>query len=163
VFFVYSPIAPVTAIFLLFCFILVESGYRYQFVHCYPRDKGLDTGGILWRHFIHFTLASMVIAQLTLIGFLALKQSNYAGPALGPLLALTVLFIMYINSKHSHVSKFLPTRDCMLKDSENAAGGIFPQCLPKDAYLQPSLRKKVEMPDYSENGDEAGNEMENDE
>jgi hypothetical protein len=43
VFFVYSATAPVTSIFLLFCFILNESGYRYQFIHNYPRP--FDTGG----------------------------------------------------------------------------------------------------------------------
>jgi len=110
----------------------------------------------MWRSFIHFTLASMVIAQLTLIGFLALKQSKYAGPAIGPLLAITILFIVYINSKHSHVSEFLPTRDCMKKDAENLVDGEADMSFGKDAYLQPSLQNKVEMPNYSKE-DEYGN------
>ena len=58
VFFVYSTIAPVTSFFLCFCFILTESGYRYQFIHNYPRN--FETGGVLWKDFIKFVLASMV-------------------------------------------------------------------------------------------------------
>lgn len=58
VFFVYSSIAPVIPIFLFFCFLLCESGYRYQFIHNYPR--AFETGGALWRGFLQFVLASMV-------------------------------------------------------------------------------------------------------
>lgn len=62
VFFVYCSIAPVTTIFLYFCFLLCESGYRYQFIHNYPR--AFETGGAMWRGFIHFVLASMVRPSL---------------------------------------------------------------------------------------------------
>lgn len=61
-FFVYSSIAPVTPIFLCFCFYLCESGYRYQFIHNYPR--AFETGGVLWKGFIKFILASMVSGRL---------------------------------------------------------------------------------------------------
>jgi Calcium-dependent channel, 7TM region, putative phosphate len=146
--FVYSPIAPITSIILCFCFVLLESGYRYQFMHNYPR--GLDTGGRLWKHFIAFTLAGMVVAQLTLIGLLALKQSQFAGPALGPLLATTILFIMFINAKHGTVSEYLPTRDCILRDSENTAEGPMDMDFVKGAYLQPSLQNKAVQPEYED-------------
>jgi hypothetical protein len=99
VFFVYAPIAPVTTFFLYLCFIILESGYRYQFIHNYPRP--FDTGGKLWLVFIQFTLACMLISQLTLIGLLILKKSVFAGPAMGPLMAVTILFVIFINRKHA--------------------------------------------------------------
>ena len=43
IFFVYAVIAPITTFVLLFCFILLEAGYRYQFFHNYP--LAFDTGG----------------------------------------------------------------------------------------------------------------------
>lgn len=150
VFFVYSPIAPVSCVFLCFCFILCERGYRHQFIHNYPR--AFDTGGRMWKYFIAFTLASMVVAQLTLIGLLALKKNLYAGPALGPLLGITVLFIIYINAKHAVVSEYLPTRDCILKDSENSMERPLNMGFVKGAYLQPSLQNKPVVPDYNDNG-----------
>jgi len=88
VFLVYATIAPVTSFFLCFCFILLESGYRFQFIHNYPR--AYDTGGKLYYSFIQFTLASIIIAQLTVVGLLILKQNKFAGPALGPLIAITI-------------------------------------------------------------------------
>jgi len=62
VYFVYAPIAPVTPVFLCFCFLLCESGYRYQFIHNYPR--AFETGGVMWRGFIKFVLAAMVRCRL---------------------------------------------------------------------------------------------------
>jgi hypothetical protein len=98
----------------------------------------------------------MVIAQLTLIGVLILKQSPYAGPLLGPLLAITVLFIIYINSRPSVVAEYLPTRDCILKDSENAAEGAPDLDFLKEVYLQPSLQSQsIRLrPDFDESVDD---------
>ncbi len=146
--FVYNAIAPVTSFFLLVCFFLTESGYRYQFIHNFPRAN--DTGGELWRYFFAFVLAGMVISQLTLLGLLALKQSRFASPAVIPLLVITMLFILFLNREHSSVSKFLPTRDCILKDSENHAEGEMDMEFVRNAYLQPSLQNKAVMPDYEE-------------
>lgn len=150
--FVYGAIAPVTSFFLFFCFILIESGYRYQIIHNYPR--GYDSGGRIWKHFIGFILVAMIVSQLTLIGLLALKQSRYAGPALGPLLAVTCLFTMFLNAQHSTVSEYLPTRDCILKDSENTAEGVLDMDFVKGAYLQPSLQDELVKPDYEDDDDD---------
>jgi hypothetical protein len=142
-----------SSIFLCFCFLLLESGYRYQLIHNFP--KAHDTGGRLWKFFIKFTLASMVVAQLTLIGVLALKQSHYAGPAIGPLLAMTLLFILFLTDQHDRVSEFLPTRDCILRDSENAFDGASSNMgFVRNAYLQPSLRNDPIQPEYEEEEEE---------
>lgn len=143
VFFVYSAISPITSFFLLACFILTEAGYRYQFIHNYPRS--FDTGGQLWKHFIGFILAIMVIAQVTLVGLLALKKSQYASPGVLPLLAITVLFIFFINHQHVTVAKHLPTRNCILLDSENNAERDMDMNFVKGEYLQPSLQNKVDL------------------
>lgn len=149
--FVYQPIAPITSVFLLFCFLLIESGYRYQLIHNYPVEY--DTGGQLWRYWIRFTLVSMVVAQLTLIGALVLKQSTYAGPALGPLLAITILFILYINAKHAVICEYLPTRECIIVDNERNEtddGGVLDMSFAINAYLQPSLKGNVVVPNLDE-------------
>jgi hypothetical protein len=46
VFFVYNAISPVVSFFLLTCFVLIEAGYRYQFIHNYPRSFGEYLFGI---------------------------------------------------------------------------------------------------------------------
>jgi hypothetical protein len=137
VYFVYATIAPVTSIFIYPCFYLMEWGYRFQYIHNYPR--AFDTGGRMWRFFMHFVLCSLLIAILTLIGVLLLKESVYAAPALGPLLAINIMFIIFINGKHSSVSEFLPSRDCVLHDSRFMDEGKSYDFV-QDAYLQPALR-----------------------
>ena len=149
---VYAVIAPFTACALLFCFLLLEAGYRYQFIHNYP--IAFDTGGKLWFTFVQFVLASLLISEITLAGLLTLKQSKYAGPAIGPLIVITVMFIMYINSRHSHVMKFLPTKDCIRKDKEHAKQGSTDYTFCKGEYLQPSLKKYREDPHYEDFEDE---------
>lgn len=147
VFFVYATIAPVTSFFLLFCFVLMESGYRYQFIHNYPRAS--DTGGRLWRFFVEFTMASMIIAELTLLGMLLLKQSFYTMPAMLPLIAITGLFIIFISREFNHVISYLPTRDCAINDSRRRQDGESLDFL-RGAYLQPALKNHVVEPDYEE-------------
>jgi len=75
VFLVYSTIAPVTSFFLCFCFILTESGYRYEFIHNYPRN--FETGGVLWKDFIKFVLGSMVS---TVCGMCGMHSLHYCCP-----------------------------------------------------------------------------------
>lgn len=146
VFFVYSTIAPISSFFLLFCFLILEVGYRYQFIHNYPRE--FETGGKIWMHFIYFVLTCMIIAQFTLIGLLILKQSVYAGPAMGPLVALTILFVIYVNSELAHVSQHLPTYKCVEIDTKRKDSDFCISSLCRDAYLQPSLRDPHVEPDY---------------
>lgn len=155
VFFVYAAIAPTTSFFLYFCFILLESGYRYQYFHNYPR--AFDTGGKLWLTFIQFTFACMIISQLTLIGLLVLKQSAFAGPAMGPLLAITILFIIFINGEHIVVTRNLPTRDCLLLDQKNTEAGLDDDYFGRGKYLQPALNAEAIEPNF-EDSDEADEE-----
>jgi calcium permeable stress-gated cation channel len=87
VFFVYAVIAPVVAFVTVICFTMLESGYRYQFFHNYPRAN--DTGGLIWASFVYFVFGSIIIAQLTLVGLLILKQSKFASPVIIPLIVVT--------------------------------------------------------------------------
>jgi hypothetical protein len=83
----------------------------------------------------------MLIAQLTLVGLLLLKQSKYAGPAIGPLIFITILFVIYINAKHKTVTHYLPSRDCVEIDHANAQAGNTDFSFVKGEYLQPALRR----------------------
>lgn len=146
VFFVYATIAPITSFFLFVCFLILESGYRYQFIHNYPRS--FDTGGRLWMHFIHFVLASMLISQFTLVGLLSLKKNKFAAPAMGPIIAMTILFTIYINSRHAKVTKFLPTYNSMKIDERDQKLLLDPN-FAKGLYLQPALQHPTTEPDFN--------------
>jgi Calcium-dependent channel, 7TM region, putative phosphate len=60
--------------FLLLCFLLLESGYRYHFIHNVKPTP--DSGGKLWPGFIRVLIASQLIGQCTLFGLLVLKRTG---------------------------------------------------------------------------------------
>jgi len=68
VLFVYSTISPLVNWFCLFFFLLLKSVYLHQFLFNFPNIP--DTGGEIWLYFMHVLLICVVIAQLTLMGFL---------------------------------------------------------------------------------------------
>jgi hypothetical protein len=113
-------------------------------MHNYP--VAFDTGGQLWYDFLHFILASILIAQVTLVGYLILKQSKYAGPALGPLIFLTVLFVLFISKHHKYVTRYLPSRNCLEIDGE---AGNTDFTFVKGEYLQPALRRLYAEPEVA--------------
>ena len=80
----------------------------------------------------------MIIAQLTLIGLLLLKECVYATPVLGLLIGITLLYIAFVNGKHAQVSEHLPSRDCVIHDSRFADEGRSFDFV-SGAYLQPAL------------------------
>ena len=145
VFFVYSTIAPITCVFLFFCFLICESGYRYHFIHNHAPTP--DSGGKLWQGFIQVLLASMIIGQCTLFGLLILKSTVWALPALAPLGVLTVLFIIYTIPKRNHVATHLPTLKCVTVDKKNKEDGITISQFAAHEYLQPALKAEPLWPE----------------
>ena len=132
VFFVYSTIAPITSIFLMFCFLVCESGYRYHFIH--NNHTNSDSGGQLWKGFIHVLTCSILVGQVTLIGLLLLKTCFYAVPAVSPLIAITILFMVFVAPKKLLVAENLPSMTCVELDRD------FKVAFERDIYLQPALQ-----------------------
>ena len=138
VFFVYSCLAPVSNFFLLVMFFLMESGYRYQFYNNYPPTP--DSGGQLWIGFFHILQACVIVAELTLLGFLLLKQSFYAVPFLVPLLVFSCLFIYYLNNYQLQVAKHLPSSTCIKVDKKRLLRDF---SFAKSVYLQPCIAEAI--------------------
>lgn len=146
--FVYAVIAPITSVFLLLCFLICESGYRYHFVHSqkpYP-----DSGGKLWQGMINVLMASMIIGQCTLFGLLILKKTVYALPTLAPLGVITVLYMIFTVPKRNHVATFLPTLKCVAIDKKNEEEGITVSQFAAKEYLQPALKAQPMWPEGME-------------
>lgn len=143
VFFVYTVVAPICNFCLVICFLLLESGYRYQFYHNYPKTP--DSGGKLYKKFIHMIYSAMLIAQLTLIGLLLLKRSFYAVYGFGPLLAMTVLFICYVSSTKSYATKYLPSLECKRLDRHRQETSGMDFGFLREQYLQPSIKEATQQ------------------
>ena len=153
VYFVYPPIAPITCVFLALCFGVCETGYRYHFIH--NMRPSPDSGGQIWTSFVWVILVSMLIGQLTLIGLMTLKKNLYTLPALAPLMAMTVLYMILIVPKRSAVSKFLPTNICAELDRKHGSTHTGSNMsvideFGKEQYLQPALKNPKVYPEEEE-------------
>jgi len=148
VFFVYATISPITSVFMFFCFLICETGYRYHIIHNIPPDP--DSGGKLWQGFVHVLMVAMLIGQSTLFGMLALKKTVYALPALAPLGVITLIFIIYAVPKRIYVATHLPTLLCVEVDKRNEEAGIHISQIAAKEYLQPALRAVPVFPEGME-------------
>ncbi|KAL3922786.1 MAG: hypothetical protein SGILL_002017, partial [Bacillariaceae sp.] len=147
VFFVYAAISPITCVFLLGCFLILESGYRYLFIHDYSTSP--DSGGRIWGGFVQIMFTGMIIGQLTLLGVLILNQAFYAIPALVPLVILTILFIIYVHPVKMHVARNLPAITCLEVDKldEGKENDRSNYDFLRGKYLQPALTQPIVAPD----------------
>ena len=149
VIFVYAPISPITSVFLLGCFLILESGYRYLFIHNYSTSP--DSGGRIWAGFVVLMFAGIIIGELTLIGLLILNSAFYAVPALVPLIVITILFIIYVHPVKMHVAKNLPAIMCLDVDRADPEADNDPltYSFVQGKYLQPALTQPLVFPDES--------------
>ena len=145
VYFVYATIAPITCFFMGVCFLAMGAGYRHQLVYIYPTFP--DSGGKLWTSFFGIVPVCMIIAQITIVGLLALKKAAVASLMMFPLIVITILFTVYIHQKHFKMTEHLPARECIALDLKNNAAGEMDCGFLRGMYIQPELRDKEILPE----------------
>lgn len=99
----------------------------------------------MWLSFIKTVQFSMIVAQLTLFGFLALKRTALVIPLLVPLLIMNILFQWYISQKHNQVATFLPSHECIEVDRKNNINGPMDYSFLVDQFKQPQLKAKEDV------------------
>jgi hypothetical protein len=92
-------------------------------------------------------MASMLIGELTLVGLLVLKKTVYALPALTPLIAITILFMIFVIPKRNQVASHLPTMLCVEWDKKNREQESAAAQFTAQKYLQPALQAQSIYPD----------------
>jgi Calcium-dependent channel, 7TM region, putative phosphate len=150
VMFVYTTISPLVNWLCMILFIFVGSVYRYQFVFNYPKTP--DSGGKIWLHFMRTIFACILIAQLALLSFLALRGSEIAALCMLPLLIVTCIFISHVNEYYCKLGEFLPAKECLSQDMANDDDDMdYNEFL--NTYKNPSLMARFEdvnwMPNQS--------------
>ena len=115
-----------------------------QFIFIYPTKP--DSGGKLWVKFMNLVPVCLLIAELTIVGFLAMKTSPIASGLMIPLLVLTILWAIYMKQKHFKATNYLPGCDCVDVDQKNNLEGPMDMSFLKGLYIQPELRDKELYP-----------------
>jgi Calcium-dependent channel, 7TM region, putative phosphate len=122
VLFVYSTISPLINWFCCIFFLFLGSVYRHQFIYNYPNTP--DSGGVMWLMFMAVVLACIVIAELTLWGFLGIKKAGVAISTMIPLMVMTALFIVYLIQNFFSLGQYLPAHTGLGQDLDNAEAGV---------------------------------------
>ena len=101
---VYAPLAPLLTYFTGLYFLVAEVVQRRQAL--YIHDPFLESQAMFWPQLYDFVLAACLIAQITLLGVLSLKESPAAAAVL-PLILATIVAFNYISRRMSGESKYL--------------------------------------------------------
>jgi len=143
---VYCPLYPLAPLVTAICFQVMGSVCRHQFIYIYPTKP--DSGGKFLVNFVQFILLAMFLAQLTIVGMLALNKAPTQVALYIPLLCITVLFILYMQQLHFRVARYLPTHACL---EEDLARGENPDLsFLHGTYIQPALAaERNSQPDPS--------------
>uniref|UniRef100_A0A7S4JEF4 CSC1/OSCA1-like 7TM region domain-containing protein n=1 Tax=Odontella aurita TaxID=265563 RepID=A0A7S4JEF4_9STRA len=141
--FVYSVLAPITIFVMGGAFLLFSMCYRHQLFFVYSTEN--DSGGLLFVHFARLVVACMIFAEITLMGVLLLQKGAVAGPAMLPLIIITVLFNMYMKQQHYRVTENMPSILCVEEDVSNI--GEIDLDFVKGEFLQPALQTRYLQPD----------------
>jgi hypothetical protein len=149
--FVYTTISPLVNWFCVFLFLFASCVYRYQFVFNYPDTP--DSGGEMWLYFVRVILACILIAQLTLVGFLGLKESAIGVGLMIPLVVVTCLFMIYLGQRHFRIGKHLPAQACLSQDLANQDDDVDYEEF-RNQYKNPSLMARFLDADW-----DSGKEM----
>jgi len=161
VLYVYSAMTPIINWFTLVLFLFAGSVYRHQFIYIYPNTP--DSGGQMWLIFMNVQLICIIIAQVTLLAFLTIKQSWWA-VAMIPLLVIQSLFIVYLHQRHFKIGAVLPAYTALEQDLENTEKSVDFSVF-KDEYVHPALKEPFLDADWDagkfEDKEEDDNSVEN--
>ena len=94
--------------------------------------------------FVGIILNCMMVAQVTVLGVLGLKEGPVAAPLIIPIIVVTAFFKSYINQRHFKSMECLPTHECHRKD---ASSDFYITESFEDLYVQPELLVKEAFPE----------------
>lgn len=153
VMFVYSAISPLVNWFCFFFFLMLRSVYRHEFIFNLPSTP--DSGGQNWIHFMRILLICIFISQLTLMGFLTLKEFAISIPLMAPLLVITCLCTLYLHQRHFSKGQYLAGSTCAQQDAENDEEGVDFTAF-RDEYKNPAMLSRYVEVDWDSGRQERG-------
>lgn len=153
----FAPIAPLTCYFTGLYFFVADVVYRRQVLFVYkPMFFAL---GAYWPRMYKFLIVALVVAQLTLIGLLSLKNAPAQIVLVVGLITVVLLFNHYMMLLFPRVAKHLSVTECARLDALRAQRDRRATFSFLDnVYHQPAMSEKVPLqPDYRLIGDESEN------
>ncbi|URE20979.1 hypothetical protein MUK42_24901 [Musa troglodytarum] len=134
---VYAVVTPVLLPFILVFFAFAFLMYRHQIINVYNQEY--ESAGAFWPHVHGRIIASLLIAQLLLLGLLSTKKAANSTPLLIILPILTIWFHKYCKSRFEPAFRKCPLEEAMEKDIMEKASepNLNLKAYLADAYLHP--------------------------
>lgn len=136
--FVYAAIAPFLSLLAVPFFVVVYLMYKYQLLFVYI--NAYQSGGFMWYAVFDYSMLSLLMGSLTLLCYLAIRQTYTSGPfyALLPLPVLVAYFWRLCNARFKG-----PTRSLALERAMEIDAEVTPDTVAKDfdvkLFRQPAL------------------------
>ncbi|WOL05581.1 hypothetical protein Cni_G14310 [Canna indica] len=148
---VYAVVTPVLLPFIVVFFAFAFLVYRHQIINVYNQEY--ESAGAFWPHVHGRIVASLLIAQLLLLGLLSTKKAASSTPLLIILPILTIWFHRYCKTRFESAFRKYPLEEAMEKDIMERASepNLDLKAYLADAYLHPifhsfdDVEEKVEI------------------
>ncbi|ETV78076.1 hypothetical protein, variant [Aphanomyces astaci] len=142
----FCPMSPVLCYFAYGFFVVSDVVFRRQLLFVY--NPALNSTGLCWHPMYNFVIASLVVAQLTLLGVLSLKKAPGPVVAAAVLPFLTLFAHVNILNLYPRTATYLPLLDCVRIDQHRRYGHHITD-FPKDNYVQPAMLARTPLqPEY---------------
>jgi len=137
----YATIAPVILPFAALFFVLAFVVYKHQCIHVFASKY--ESGGLLFPVACHRLLVGLLFAELTLIGYMSLREGYAQATLLTPVLFYTYNHMQYFHNQYQIPSMYLTLERAQDIDKhEKNVADVF----DSDAYRQPILREHSAEP-----------------
>jgi len=148
-----SPcILPVGSIYFLFALIV----YKKQFLAVF--SPSYEGGGLMFSFVCNRTLIGLICGQISLMGYMLIKQGLYPLIIILPLPFITLQMMRSFDERYASPSRILNLERAKEIDSINEGNGFSTSTsFAKDLYRQPSLADpKTEPMPYRRDSGESG-------
>ncbi|KAG8382082.1 hypothetical protein BUALT_Bualt05G0039500 [Buddleja alternifolia] len=159
---VYMVVTPILLPFILIFFAFAYFVYRHQVINVY--NQRYESAAAFWPHVHGRIIASLLIAQLLLMGLLSTKKAASSTPLLVVLPILTLTFHKYCKHRFEPAFRRYPLEEAMTKDTQDRASesDVNFKSYLADAYLHPIFRsfEEVELSEVRVDKNNAPNHQE---
>jgi hypothetical protein len=150
----YSVIAPLVSVASSVFFGLAALVYRRQLLLLY--SNSFESGGAFWQSLYARVSLALVLGNVTLLGFMALRGGYRQSPALVPCVLLPIAQWFYNNEKYGLPSQRLSLELAREMDRKNGEGGVIgiAPSFDREAYFPPCLLLQGEEEEENEEEEE---------
>ncbi|KNC82610.1 hypothetical protein SARC_05107 [Sphaeroforma arctica JP610] len=145
----YASMASLIIPFCILYYVCAMFTFKYEVMYVSQPVPDYEGYGEFFPMVFNRTMASLILYQVVMFGYLGAKGSGWAFVCL-PTIIATILYWRFTNKWYSRPAKYLPLNTALVVDEETQDGDAAPE-LRKDTYVQECLRSAPTRPFGADN------------